>query len=151
MLWCRSSARDRHIGCICEPWAFSESEATVVDVIVIDDDPASRNALRMALGRQGYSVVCAENGKRALELLRADRPHLVLCDIVMPDMSGPQLVDEALAEGLIDAHRIVMVSALALERASHASWCITKPVDVDLLLRVVEELAGPPPRRAGAA
>jgi len=112
------------------------------DVLVVDDDAECREAVRSALSREGYDVRCADNGAHALELLRRDPPRLILCDVRMPEMTGPELVHEAVDEGLIDPHHVVMVSAIAQRCGSPASWCMTKPIDFDLMLRVVSDFCG---------
>ena len=114
----------------------------MTDVLVVDDDTDCRDAVRVALTRRGYTVECADSGLHALEMMRLHRPALVLCDVRMPEMSGPQLVHYALDEGLIDPHRVVMVSAVAQRCGSAASWCLSKPIDFELMLRVVGEFCG---------
>jgi DNA-binding NarL/FixJ family response regulator len=59
-------------------------------VVIVDDTPDLRDLLRMALQRRGeYQVVAeAENGREAIEVVRAQQPELVLLDIAMPVMDG---------------------------------------------------------------
>jgi CheY-like chemotaxis protein len=117
-------------------------EDAMTDVLVIDDDGDCREAVRFALTREGYTVECAESGARALQLMRTHTPMLILCDVRMPEMSGPELVNDAVNEGLINPHHVVMVSAIAERCGSAASWCLTKPIDFDLMLCVVADFCG---------
>jgi PAS domain S-box-containing protein len=64
-------------------------------VLVVEDDAAVRAFAARALAEEGYRVIEAESGDRALELLRAEghRPAIVLTDVVMPGMTGSELAD----------------------------------------------------------
>ncbi len=58
------------------------------NILVVDDDKDIVNALRIHLEREGYRVFCAYNGKDALDILETDIIHLILLDIMMPQMDG---------------------------------------------------------------
>jgi two-component system response regulator MprA len=57
-------------------------------VLVVDDEPAVREALRRALELEGYSVELAENGAEALRLVNAIEPDMVVLDVLMPEVDG---------------------------------------------------------------
>ena len=57
-------------------------------ILICDDEPDIRNALRIYLTAEGYGVLEAETGLRALELLETQEVHLVLMDVMMPGMDG---------------------------------------------------------------
>jgi len=57
-------------------------------ILVVDDSPTIRAALKALLERMGHTVVEANDGEQALKLYRQDRPGLVLIDVVMPIMDG---------------------------------------------------------------
>ena len=57
-------------------------------VLIVDDSPTIRVALRSLVEKMGHSVIEAEDGSRALEIYRQDRPDVVLIDVVMPVMDG---------------------------------------------------------------
>ncbi|MCJ2093438.1 response regulator [Methylobacterium sp. J-072] len=57
-------------------------------VLVVDDDPDARERLRRSLGREGWTVDEAENGRIALERVSQTRPSLILLDLMMPEMDG---------------------------------------------------------------
>jgi len=59
-----------------------------MNILVVDDSPTIRAALRSLLERMGHTVVEANDGKEALQMYRMDRPGLVLIDVVMPVMDG---------------------------------------------------------------
>jgi DNA-binding response OmpR family regulator len=57
-------------------------------VLLIEDDPAVREALELALTRQGHRVRAAESGEQGLDLLRAEVPDVVVLDLMLPGMDG---------------------------------------------------------------
>ncbi|ODP38303.1 response regulator [Sphingomonas turrisvirgatae] len=62
-------------------------------VLLVEDEAMVRAVAERALARQGYTVLSAENGEAALELLaKADKPDLLISDVVMPSMDGPTMV-----------------------------------------------------------
>ena len=72
-------------------------EARVIrKILVVDDSPTERFFLADLLARKGYTVITAENGDEAVAKIKAERPSLVLMDVVMPGASGYQ-VTRALA------------------------------------------------------
>jgi two-component system cell cycle sensor histidine kinase/response regulator CckA len=65
-------------------------------VLLVEDEPMVRTVAERALTRHGYSVVTANNGFEALEILnRGDEFALLISDVVMPEMDGPTMVKEA--------------------------------------------------------
>lgn len=58
------------------------------NILVCDDERDIRNALRIYLTGEGYGIFEAENGAKALEILRTEEIHLVLMDIMMPELDG---------------------------------------------------------------
>jgi len=65
-------------------------------VLVVDDDKAIRELATRSLEKYGYSVICAEDGRSALEMIERDKPDIdiVVADVVMPEMGGPELARE---------------------------------------------------------
>ncbi len=114
-------------------------------VLVIDDDGSIRGFLAEALIDEGYTVRTADDGKRALEVLGAWRPDLILLDLMMPEMDGWTFRAEQLARAEIaDIPVIVLSAARDLE-----SWAATlapagvfsKPFDLDALLAAIDDVA----------
>jgi two-component system KDP operon response regulator KdpE len=65
--------------------------AAPLKILVVDDEPPIRKLLRMGLGKQGYDVLEAPNGKTALNLL-AEKPDLIILDLGLPDIQGLDLL-----------------------------------------------------------
>lgn len=78
-------------------------------VLVVDDEPSIVQLSRLYLEREGYRVIEAGDGKRALEAIRRDRPALVLLDIMLPEMDGLEVCRSLRAEK--NQVPVIMVSA----------------------------------------
>jgi DNA-binding response OmpR family regulator len=57
-------------------------------VLIVEDDPSIALGLRMNLEAEGYGVLSAEDGEKALEVVREKEPHLVILDVMLPAMNG---------------------------------------------------------------
>src|SRR5215469_7273622 len=68
------------------------ARANMALVLVVDDEDANRELLRVLLAHAGHTVLAAANGERALELLEQERPDLVIVDLHMPEMPGTELI-----------------------------------------------------------
>lgn len=66
-------------------------------ILVVDDEPFSRQTLSECLRAMNYHVFEADGGRQAMESLRQDEPDVVISDMVMPGMDGLQLLKEAKA------------------------------------------------------
>lgn len=65
---------------------------TTFSVMLVDDEILTLNNLKKALEKEGYEIILAESGERALELLESCRPHLILLDLVLPGISGLEVL-----------------------------------------------------------
>ena len=81
-------------------------------ILVVDDNESNRNMLSRRLQRQGHTVHLAENGRRALEMLREQDFDLVLLDVMMPEMDGYQVLEHLHADDKLRGLPVVMISAL---------------------------------------
>jgi CheY-like chemotaxis protein len=107
-------------------------------VLVVDDDDAIRDVIADLLREEGYGVVCAENGLRALEAMQGEyRPDVVLLDLMMPVMSGWEVLEQLQANHQLSKIPVVVVSAM---NAPGAREHLTKPIDLECLLATVGRL-----------
>jgi len=122
---------------------------TSVTVLVVDDDPGIRESLGDLLRAEGYGVRVAENGAAALEVMRTEpRPDVVVLDLMMPVMSGWEVLEEVDADTSLRLMPIVVASAMSAPMASPGRrggvrMSLPKPLDVDLLLSALVDLAAP--------
>ena len=81
-------------------------------LLVVDDVEANRDLLGRRLKQQGHAVESAENGRRALEMIRAGEFDLVLLDIMMPEMDGYQVLTEIMGDPALKHIPVIMISAV---------------------------------------
>src|SRR5919204_2479035 len=81
-------------------------------VLVVDDDPTVRLLCRVSLEPSGFRVTEAADGDEALEQIAADRPDVILLDIMMPRVSGWQVAADLLNDRATDEIPIVFITAL---------------------------------------
>ncbi|MBI4866863.1 MAG: response regulator [Candidatus Wallbacteria bacterium] len=118
-------------------------------ILIVDDRPLNREYLVAVLKPQGHRLLEASDGKRALELAEQFRPQLVISDIMMPEMDGPQLVRELRANPALSAIPIIFYTATYLEREARtlAASCgvqhiLMKPSPARLVRGMVNECLG---------
>jgi CheY-like chemotaxis protein len=113
-------------------------------VLIVDDDPDILQTLGLCLSTEGYRVVMAANGEEALEVLKNERPHVILLDLMMPVMDGWQFVAEMDARGQRSAPLLILSADRAVQGHAgnlRASGHLAKPFDLDELLTKVQQLA----------
>lgn len=115
-------------------------------ILVVDDDPEIVTMLSTRLSKRGYKVSTAEDGNKALELAKREKPDIVLLDVMMPGKSGWE-VARALKHDPVTQHvKIVMVSAIG-EKTNEitapiygADAHIDKPFEFEKLEKVISSL-----------
>lgn len=117
------------------------------NVLIVEDDPDTRDMLAALLAMEGFHAVGAEDGLEALHLLRTVRhrapqtPCLVLLDLKMPRLGGHEFRRAQLGDPTVASVPVaVMSGAVDIEQRAQALGAVatvTKPIDVDLLMNVV--------------
>lgn len=98
-------------------------------ILVVDDEEDIRDTLRELIEMQGLKAETAANGAEALEHLKAQKPYLVLLDLVMPVMDGRALLEKMRADpDLSDVPVVVSTSAPHL--APRDVPVVPKPIDI---------------------
>ena len=115
-------------------------------ILIVDDSPTERYYLTDILVRNGFTVTTADNGEEALAKIKADKPELILMDVVMPGANGFQ-VTRAIARDpeLVDVPVIICSSK---NQETDRIWgmrqgakdYLTKPVDPEQLLARIASL-----------
>jgi CheY-like chemotaxis protein len=114
-------------------------------VLVVDDDPDVLASLCDALGSEGYEVRGARDGIEALEAIEERRPDLIVTDLMMPTMTGFELL-AALHDNpeLASIPTLIITAARGAEaqRQVPGTLVLPKPLDLDRLLRAISAYTG---------
>ncbi len=115
-------------------------------VLLVDDDPDILELLRYNLEREGCGVVMAGNGREALRIAKAERPDLVVLDVMMPEMDGMEVCTALRAMPECGDALIVFLTARGEDYSQIAGFdagaddYITKPVRPKLFVTKVKAL-----------
>ena len=117
------------------------------NVLIVEDDPDTRELLSMLLTTAGFHAVTAEDGLEGLHLLRTVRhrapeiPCLILLDLKMPRLGGPEFRKAQLGDPTVASVPVAVISgADDLEQRAQALGAVAtvmKPIDFDALLNIV--------------
>jgi DNA-binding response OmpR family regulator len=129
-------------------------------ILVVDDEKDLRDLLKWFLKSKDYEVLEASDGKSSLDIVKKEKPDLVLLDIMMPDLDGWEVSKKIKEDRSFKSTPISMLSVLSTAEAvdkslkyAHADVHLFKPIDFYLLTNTVKSLLdryekGPnPPRR----
>ena len=118
-------------------------------ILVVDDDKNICELLRLYIEKDGFQVVIANDGKRALEMFRAEQPDLIMLDIMLPELDGWQVCREIRKESqcpiiMLTAKSEVFDKVLGLELG--ADDYVVKPFDAKEVVARIKAVL----RRSGA-
>jgi len=120
---------------------MARGRRSLATILVVDDDPQIIALVTIALKRAGHEVVSARDGQQALECARRRRPQLILLDLLMPGMSG----QEVLAQMREDAELAQIPVVLATGGVDsvpdlHVAGILPKPYKLEELYQIVQRL-----------
>ncbi len=112
-------------------------------MLVVDDDPSIRRLIIAALKRDGYEFAEAANGREALERMRTLHPDCVVLDLMMPILSGWDVLQERIHDPALTKIPVIVVSANRepeLVNALDKGICafLPKPFDIGALSALVK-------------
>ena len=111
-------------------------------VLVADDEPGIRNLICEVLKEEGYDVVPAQDGNRALERAKEAKPDLAIIDMMMPGLSGEEVVQRMAQEGMAELP-VIFMSAVPYSgqvEGSRPAIFLAKPFDLNRFLQAVSTL-----------
>jgi len=132
-----------------------------VKILLVDDSKALLHENERVLHKAGYDVICAEDGITALKMAQSQKPQLILLDMILPQMSGPEVLehlkqDPATADipvvvlsSLSDKNREKLIGAGAEEYVEKNS--LTSPTGINLLPKLLEDIICRVNRKRGIA
>ena len=106
-------------------------------VLVVDDDSDMRESLLELLRDAGFPAVGAASGREALDIVRKSPPRLVLADLTMPGLDGTSLMRAVQSTMEVAPVFVFVTGALPSLVGDVGAPLMTKPVDIDLLLKLV--------------
>jgi len=116
-------------------------------LLVIEDDPDILKLLEKTLSIKGYRVVTATNGYDGLEIIRKERPELIITDIMMPKIDGFNLVHRLRIDPETRTIPVIFITVTYIAREDRefalnigATRFIQKPIDFDRFLQTVTDL-----------
>lgn len=113
-------------------------------IMIVDDDPSLTRTLELYFRGKGYEVVVFRTGREAFEHWRVQEPDLILLDVQLPDIDGPDILEKAKREELVG--EVVMITAFHDTEATlkairlGAADYLYKPIDLDALDLLLEKI-----------
>ena len=119
-------------------------------ILVVDDDPSIRKMIVAALRRGPYQFLEAPNGKDALDLMRSDDPDVVVLDLMMPILSGWDVLRERQNDPQLSKIPVILISANRdpeIANAVDKGVCafLPKPFDIGALSALVQSCVNTTP------
>ncbi len=121
-----------------------DGEKTTRTILVVDDEQTITELLHMALEDEGYEVICAHDGRDAMQKVEHMNPDLIICDLMMPHMNGEQFYC-ALKQS--PDHHTIPVVLMSSSQNMHVArkhafdGFLPKPFDVEMLFRKIQLVA----------
>jgi DNA-binding response OmpR family regulator len=115
-------------------------------VLIVDDEPLTRNLLRLMLERAGFAILEAEDGLKALEVVANASPDVLLLDVMMPNMDGITVCETLRAQAKTAVLPIILLSARTSPEAvrmgleAGANEYLGKPVSRNELISTIREV-----------
>lgn len=119
-----------------------------IRVLTIDDDPDMRIGIKLALEVEGYSVVTASRGAEGIETAGSFLPHIIVLDVEMPGMGGPETLRRLRSEPALEDIPVIFLTGKvdldAMEETFEeiSQGYLLKPFSVIQLLNKIEEVLG---------
>ncbi|VAW19832.1 hypothetical protein MNBD_BACTEROID05-713 [hydrothermal vent metagenome] len=124
-------------------------------VLIIDDDEISIKILRNILLNHGYSVLTAMTGEEGLSIAIAQKPSLILLDVIMPGMKGREVCERLKKDLRTRPIPVVFITVkdsmddIKAEKSLGAAAHLTKPIGSSQLMECVENILNPPKKEKG--
>ena len=114
---------------------------TTATVLVVEDDTATREMYRQALGASGYRTIAVGDGLGALRIIEGDRPDVIVLDLVLPTVGGHDVYKELRAHPeTCDIPVVIVTGSDARDLEPHDfRFFLRKPVSPETLSRIVED------------
>lgn len=121
-------------------------ETTKYKILLVDDEPDILEFLSYNIEREGFEVHTAQNGKEAIEIARKVKPHLIILDVMMPEMDGVETCDAIRNDPVIKNTIVAFLTARSEDYSQIAGFeagaddYIAKPVKPKVLISRIKAL-----------
>lgn len=121
-----------------------------MNILVVDDEPYMIRVIQATLGEQHFDIRTATSGIEALEKIKEQQPNLLILDVIMPEMSGIEMMEELKNLGLLNRFPIILltgkgVSTLPVEVINSTNAIVmTKPFSPMELKQAIEWMTSNP-------
>ena len=117
-------------------------------ILIVDDSPTEIHVLKTMLEKHSYDVISADSGEQGVETAKAEKPDLILMDIVMPGLNGFQATRQI--SKAPETANIPIIIVTTKDQETDRVWglrqgakdYLTKPVDEKTLMTKIKELLG---------
>lgn len=121
-------------------------------LLVVDDNEENRDILSRRLSAAGFNIETANDGQDAMNVLQEKIIHLVLLDIMMPEVDGITLLSQIRNDNTFDEMPVIMVTAIDIINVAQdclrkgACGYVTKPYDIDIIKQRIRQCLKLEPR-----
>ncbi len=115
-------------------------------ILLADDDPEMRDVVQDVLEQNGYDVIPARTGRQALDFLTLDArspPDMVILDLMMPIVTGWQVLEAIQHDPALTKIPVVILTAVSQDMPSGAAAVLRKPFRIEQLLEIIQRLRSP--------
>ncbi len=111
-------------------------------VLIVDDEKALVELIASVVEDLGHEPLCAYDGLEAFNLARKEQPQIIFCDVMMPVMSGYELLEHVRQDATLTRTPVVMMSAARIDnsRAASANGYMPKPFDLNKVADYIDRL-----------
>lgn len=118
-------------------------------ILLVEDEPLLRNLLKQRLEKEGFEVLAVENGQEALEMLKGKEMDLILLDIILPKVSGFELMEKLREDPQYQKTPVIVISNLGQEsdiekgeRLGAVGYFVKAHVSIEDLVRQIKSYLG---------
>src|SRR5690348_4041498 len=113
-------------------------------ILVVDDELGIRNLVRAVLEDEGYEVSVASGGRQAVDAAAEQEPDLVILDVMMPDVTGEEVIQQMDAQDELRSTPVVLMSAAVMPptelETERETVFLAKPFEIEQLVHIVNDL-----------
>jgi DNA-binding response OmpR family regulator len=116
-------------------------------ILIIEDEPETRDMFLEALREEGFEVIGAENGRVGIQKIQKYLPDLIICDVAMPELNGNQVLATLRQNSSTAMIPLIFLTAITSESQQHqgiqleANDYLTKPCTIEKLLEAIAKIS----------